>query len=297
MVEYGTRESKVFSDIDLMLVVANSDELELFHEKLLENEELVSMLKGGNVIIINRKTYPHLQKVDQFNLQIMDGNLPAIIENDVYQNYLRDLISILDWVPERVGRLDYMLANQEQEIEKIVGVLYSLGHSFNYAARSVDPKYKKVQNDIKQIRRKLEISDEPIDKELWTAYSDIRSVSIGLVNYVLRQVYSKFDRHVLNDSGGAFEYYDGSLIRINGGYKNFNLALKFHLLRYQKMLELAGSNLDLISYHGSSDILEAQLPIDDLMRHKLKFLLDLDVEKLQQLKLFSPLRFGYILRA
>jgi hypothetical protein len=295
LVEYGTRNSNMFSDIDLMLVVSTCRDLETFHHELTCNKELVAMLKGGNVIVINRDMYPHLPKVDQFNLQIKDGMLPSIFQNSHSDDYLRDLLSILDWVPERIGRLDHMLLQKEQQIEKIIGVLYSLSHSFYYASRSIDKEYRLIQDHIKSIRKNLELSENLSCEFLWKAYPDIRSMSVKLVNTVLSKIYFQLDVSSVDGIDDCFRYYDTSSIVINDELENFNSALKYHLLRYQAMLELSGSHLKLLSSPRPQSILDAKLPIDNLMKQKLKFLTELDTDKIRKLKFFSPLRFGYLL--
>jgi len=297
LIEYGTRKSNKFSDIDLMIIVTDCKDLKEIHYELEKIEDLVDALRGGNIIIITKEVYLNIHCIEDFNIIEKGGDCPEINLFDKKDQYYRDLISIIDWVPERIGRLDSLLSMEVICLNEVMGILYSLGHSFRYAMRSVDSNYKKTYDQIVNYRSKLE-NDENFDiEEFRYVYKESRDKSIILVNHVLKLIYGKYENNSsIIDHDINFTYYSNTMIKINKKQTNFHPPLLIHLNNYQYLINQNRLNLKLIN--SDIPVLDHYFPPNILiiMNAKVKTISTLDINKIKSLKYFSPLRFGYLLK-
>lgn len=113
--EYGTTRIPGLSDIDLIISIKDNPK-DININKSLETLNLyhkyTEFLKGGTIIIVPHTFLPKLQIIDDFRLKNLYGeeitSLPIDIKN-------RDILSIMDWLPERVYSIQKIINGDPSE--------------------------------------------------------------------------------------------------------------------------------------------------------------------------------------
>ena len=149
--EYGSVSSPGVSDLDIMLIMredprVTDQELDFRHI----NEDVFSLVQDGNVMKMTRDIFENLSFLDDFHVKKIFGkDVPIVTPSDEDKNVLK-LISIVDWLPERVLRLTRVISDKTINISNVLCIL----HSFLYSIKRIDkmiPQAKKSANLIKTI--------------------------------------------------------------------------------------------------------------------------------------------------
>ena len=127
--EYGSVSSPGVSDIDIILVF-KKDPKNIFKYSFSDiNKEVYDLVANGNVIKMEKSTFASLNYIDQLNTNLLSGNH---IEQSILSEkfiYIRELISICDWLPERIKRIEIASTNDVINISFLLCLIHSLNYS------------------------------------------------------------------------------------------------------------------------------------------------------------------------
>jgi len=128
--EYGSVSSPGVSDLDIILVLRDkieSKEDDLNFSNI--DSEVHSLVVDGTVIKMSEKIFNKICHFDKLNLKKLYGkDLSIDILSEEDQSIL-ELISVVDWLPERILRLTKILNNEVINIANVLCIL----HSFSYS--------------------------------------------------------------------------------------------------------------------------------------------------------------------
>jgi len=133
--EYGTVRAPGVSDIDIMLVFNTiPDEVTKYSFKGI-NKEVFDLVANGNVIKMTKSMFSCLKYVDQFQFKLLSGT--DIEQNCFPDNLLqiRDIISICDWLPERIKRIELTLSSSVLNVAHTLCLLHSITYSIKTVQR------------------------------------------------------------------------------------------------------------------------------------------------------------------
>lgn len=165
--EFGTVKAPGISDIDIILIFkSNPINIEKYSFREI-NERVYSLVANGNVIKMERSTFACLDYIDNFNLKFLDG--VSIKKSPIPKNLknIREIISICDWLPERIKRIQMILSKSSINISHTLCLL----HSITYSIKNVEI-----------LTSKIEISDKLFDliSSLRTNWYDLKNPEILL---------------------------------------------------------------------------------------------------------------------
>jgi hypothetical protein len=133
--EYGSVSSPGVSDLDIILVLKDRA---VFLEKDLDfnniNKNVYSLVVDGNVIKMPKKVFKKINRFDCLSFQKLFGKDISIEQYDKNYREILDLISTVDWLPERVLRLTKLILQEEINISNALCVL----HSFLYSIKKIN---------------------------------------------------------------------------------------------------------------------------------------------------------------
>ena len=138
--EYGSVSSPGVSDLDIILVLkdkVHSRESDIEFSNI--SSDVNSLVVDGTVMKMPERVFSKINYFDQFNLAKLSGKeiaLEGITESDKFS---LEVISVIDWLPERILRLTRMLNNEVINISNILCIL----HSFSYSIEKIN----KLTND------------------------------------------------------------------------------------------------------------------------------------------------------
>jgi len=138
--EFGTVKAPGVSDIDIMLIFkTNPLDINRYDFKEI-NKRVYSLVENGNVIKMGKNTFSCLDYIDNFNLKLIKGKdiKQNIIPNNLKK--LREIISICDWLPERIKRIEMILSKSNINISNILCLL----HSITYSLKNVEILTNKI---------------------------------------------------------------------------------------------------------------------------------------------------------
>ena len=148
--EYGKTNAPGISDLDIIIVfrssisVSNKEKIKYDLQGI--DNEIYDFVKHGSVIKMNKISFKFIQFFDQFNLRLICGedlkyNKPSKLDLKIIK-----AISINDWVPERLLRLQLVIKSKKIKISNTLCVLNSLCYSLIYLKNLT--KYKEEINHI-----------------------------------------------------------------------------------------------------------------------------------------------------
>ena len=296
LVQYGSTLSKKYSDIDLIVTIKARGDFHLLHNFLLTQKSLINRFKGGNVIIMSPRTYKHIQFIDEIHPNHLAGP-KRLIEPIAYAlSDIRDHISILDWVPERLGKLDYYLSKDVIDEDQLMGVFYSLHHSFKVGNRVFPNVYQAPADKIFQFRKYTERQGKLDRRLLKNLYDPIRRLAIELVNNTLHVLYDDIDYQMQLDDC-IFRYYPTCQIKLSNrpGYIDAR-RLSYHLSIYQTLFSQHGFRFDSKHLSKNIDLKNVDDNVLKITTAKAQSLIDVKHLNLADYQFVSPFRFGYLSR-
>jgi hypothetical protein len=149
--EYGSVSSPGVSDLDIMLIMredskVSNQELDFRHI----DKDVFSLVQDGNVMKMTRDVFKNLNLLDAFHVKKIFGkDIPMVAPSDEDKDML-ELISIVDWLPERILRLTRVINDKTINISNVLCIL----HSFLYSIKRIDkmiPQAKKSEDLIEAI--------------------------------------------------------------------------------------------------------------------------------------------------
>ena len=129
--EYGKVAAPGVSDLDIIVVVNKDNNLELHDANFSSITQ--ALIGSGNIIFIDTASFNKILFIEDLQINLLYG-YQFVIEcpTEVDKKYI-NLVSILDWVPERSSRLQNYLNKKNIDVVTILCVLNSLLYSFEKA--------------------------------------------------------------------------------------------------------------------------------------------------------------------
>lgn len=155
------------SDLDFLVV----------DEAPVVSEEVLPYLMGGNVIIMPSFAMRRINELEQFNLKMLQGT-DHLIDAKI-SDQTQKIIEILEWLPERILKIESSLTSTASEIDRNQALL--LHKSCNRSIESVSSLVKKEYQYIStnEARENINIPTRVImeksldaSKKSWQDFSD-----------------------------------------------------------------------------------------------------------------------------
>ncbi len=127
--EFGSVNAPGISDIDIMLIFkSNPIQIDKYNFREI-NERVFGLVANGNVIKMAKNTFSCLDYIDNFNLKHITGK--KIRQNIIPHTLkeIRELISICDWLPERIKRIEVVSSKSTINIAFTLCLLNSITYS------------------------------------------------------------------------------------------------------------------------------------------------------------------------
>ena len=152
--EYGSVSAPGISDLDIILVF--SDGMRGKKVKVANNSKFLNFfLKNGTIIKTTEQIFKKFNYIDQFNLKKIYGKKIRLIKISKKRKKFLSLISILDWLPERLLRLAQINSSKNIKVNELLCLLYSVTYSFENLYKITKEKNyftKKNINEINMLR-------------------------------------------------------------------------------------------------------------------------------------------------
>jgi len=220
--EYGSVSSPGVSDLDIILVLKDEVKTqEEFFEFSNISKEVHHLLGDGTVMKMSQENFININFLENHIKvkKLFGKNLKPLIPDKTYQETL-DLISVVDWLPERIIRLTRILTSENVNIIDALTLL----HSFSYTIKKVDnityvnnkfPKSKSVLNKIKLLRNNWHslsshklVLMECIQESILLGYS-----YLDLFENHLKNGYNYLNSNMNLDKNVSLELYDNHFIK------------------------------------------------------------------------------------
>ncbi len=148
--EYGKVAAPGVSDLDIMVVVDANAPLKLGLSSF--SDLTIGLIGAGNVIYIDTNTFENIKYIDDLKINLLSGN-PIFVHNPTHveKKYI-NLVSLVDWVPERCSRLQNYLNQSKVDVVTSLCVLNSLSYSFTKANLYFRYDFADFQERLKILR-------------------------------------------------------------------------------------------------------------------------------------------------
>jgi len=234
--EYGSVSSPGVSDLDIILVLNDkikTQETNFDFSKI--SKKAHNLVADGNVMKMSKENFINLNFLDnKINVKKLYGKdllLKHTVEED---KEILDLISVIDWLPERILRLTSAISSKNINITMVLCVL----HSFSYSIKRIDDltcndlkssKSQSILEKIKMLRNNWYSIDNPSNKLIDCIKE---SITLGYSYLVIFEDYLKNTKKYCKsnktlDKEINLELYDNHFIRFvnsNNSVKNESIA-------------------------------------------------------------------------
>jgi hypothetical protein len=165
--EYGSVSSPGVSDLDIILILnnkTNTKEEDLGFSNI--NRDVYSLVMDGNVMKMPQGVFTKLNYFDPFNLKKLSGKDIIVDTISADDASMLEVISIVDWLPERILRLTKMLNSEVINISNVLCIL----HSFSYSIKKINKitghlkKSEDILHTIHLLRNDWQSFNNPEDK-------------------------------------------------------------------------------------------------------------------------------------
>ncbi|MDC1188008.1 hypothetical protein N8202_05980 [Gammaproteobacteria bacterium] len=154
--EYGSVSSPGVSDLDIILVLKDDVKTkEDFFDFSNISEEVHNLVADGNVMKMSQENFININFLDnKINVKKLYGKDLSRKLPEKFDQEILDLISVIDWLPERILRLTRAVTNKNINITMVLCIL----HSFSYSIKRIDDladidiESSKSQVTLKKIR-------------------------------------------------------------------------------------------------------------------------------------------------
>jgi hypothetical protein len=147
LVEFGTVTAPGVSDLDFIVVI-NDDAIipKKIINTAIKKGKLREFVKDGTILTLPETLFKEIRKIDKFgSFNFLLGQEIKTKEPDVFYKTGLDLVCLIDWLPERLMRINSLLNC------KSIDVVYALCllHSVKYSIKNMEKKYgqKFVKSD------------------------------------------------------------------------------------------------------------------------------------------------------
>ncbi|TSC89673.1 MAG: hypothetical protein G01um10143_163 [Parcubacteria group bacterium Gr01-1014_3] len=147
--EYGTVKAPGISDLDLILVLKEK----LKNPFRYPTGPNIDKVAKGGLIIMTKSVFENVQIFDQTNLKKLFGQDIKVKQLSKKELELRSIVSVADWLPERILRLIGMLRANPLDVQHALRYTRSFAYSLENAARLTGLKdYDKFLWELQELR-------------------------------------------------------------------------------------------------------------------------------------------------
>jgi len=155
--EYGSVKAPGISDLDLIIVC--KDRITDFKPIPKLDYDIHNIMGSVTLMLMPVGVFKRLQHIDPFNLKLLTG-IP--IEPEYPEDVgIRDLVSVIDWLPERLIRMVKLRKAETIDINYALGLLYSFRYTIKKVCEILSIPVKPECEEIKQLRIGWFTSREP----------------------------------------------------------------------------------------------------------------------------------------
>jgi hypothetical protein len=209
--EYGSVSAPGVSDLDIMLILKdniNSTEKDLDFSNI--NNDVHSLVADGNVMKMPEQVFNRINDFDQLNLKNIFGKVLSVEYPSIDDEAILELISIIDWLPERILRLTRTLNNERINISNVLCILRSFSYSIQKINKLTDNYERSVEiiKTIELLRKDWHRLKSP-EQLLVNCIKD--SVSLGY-DYMLK--FKKYIESLNHFRGVSINYPDNLTLEL-----------------------------------------------------------------------------------
>ena len=226
--EYGSVSAPGVSDLDIILVLkdkVNAIESDLDFKNI--NEDVYSLVADGIVIKMPEHVFSKIHRFDRLRFKRLFGK--EIRVEEYIDSKVINMISVVDWLPERVLRLTKVLLADEINVSNVLCVL----HSFLYSIEKIndmagDAGSENVINNVRKLRSDWYDLDKP---EEMLRRCIIESIRLGYQYISMLQEYIESAGHIKSIQsqsvdGAQLELYDNCYIKFSSNIGEGDLMQK-----------------------------------------------------------------------
>ena len=178
--EYGQTKAPGISDLDIIIVFKNNNKKKDLNKNKYDfrgiDNQLFDLIKYGNVIKMDYATFKHIQYFDSFNLNLLLGETLEFIRPNKNELEILSQISINDWIPERLLRLQNIIKQKNINISNTLCVINSLCYSLKLIKKFIKNDYKinsiiKKTNILRSNWYNIKNAEEKLVKLIYSSIS------------------------------------------------------------------------------------------------------------------------------
>jgi hypothetical protein len=193
--EYGSVSAPGVSDLDIILVLKNKLNVpEHFFDFSTISDQVHGLVADGNVMKMSEDIFSRINYLDRLYVKKLFGKeLLLKLPNKNDQETL-ELISVVDWLPERILRLTSVINSKKINITNVLCILHSFSysiHKINVLIKGVG-NFSNVLNTITLLRNSWHEVENPKEKLIECIFN---SISLGY-SYL-----AKFEGHLKHVGG------------------------------------------------------------------------------------------------
>ena len=199
LVEFGTVSAPGISDLDLMVVFKDDTSIDQKSTDFSElSKDTRAFFQFGSIMKMNQSGFQSLPLIDDFpNIKFILGKPIDFLSAIDYPHRIKTLISLIDWLPERILRLNEAANSNPLKISNSLCLLHSIKYSLdNYTklTRKIESEeINKFKSDIEELRQNWRYINDLGNQTLELLTTGIR---LGL--FIINEVSEIFDDEILS---------------------------------------------------------------------------------------------------
>jgi hypothetical protein len=177
--EYGSVSSPGVSDLDIILVLTDDVNVEeSFFDFSNISDEVHRLVADGNVMKMSEENFRKINYLDnKLNVKKLFGkDCPRDFPNHNDEKCL-ELISIIDWLPERILRLTRAINGKRINVTMVLCIL----HSFSYSIKKIDALTFDIDHQGKVKKSDSVLKTISLLRNTWHELSDPRRMLIACI--------------------------------------------------------------------------------------------------------------------
>lgn len=297
--EYGTINAPGISDIDIILVI-NKKKKNFFKENYNQLKEISNLIGSGNIIHMTAKSFSMIKFIDDIKIKKIYGKTIYVKLPNKEDKEFIDLVSIVDWVPERVSRLINIFKSQKIDIITTLCILNSLSYSILKSKKIFGFKDNSFVDNLNNLRQNWnQVSNNK--KELYKLIKDAKLIGERLMteyaNFLKEKKLFITDYNKIDNQKATISLYIKNQIGINvNGLINIPKIFYYHFAYYASLdLELSKKLKKKINGYKKFNDKIINSKYKDIMSLKIN-ISNYDYSLLKYYKLNNGIiRFGYLI--
>ena len=192
--EYGSINSFGLSDLDIIIIFKSKNKINFKKSDI--GRKALMLKKYGTIIKTTENIFKYFFYLDKFNFKKIYGKKIKVFKPSKKTKEQIALLAALDWLPERLLRIEATLKEKPLKIDASLSILNSLGYSLKIVKNITKKKVSlKLLKDVKKLRKSWYRTKNP-EKKLIDTLKKIKIIGLNLLFYY--QEYLKKKKLYLN---------------------------------------------------------------------------------------------------